>query len=230
MISSIKLRRQQSEANIASDKHFPEYKDQLAVLPTGSGKSILMVHRVEEHLKKHGGAAVILSPIVKVNDQLLKTFRNISDLKTEYLSQTKHIFSYADVYIGTVQSTLSEEYQRMSKGLIKGNVSILILDEAHIGTQWYDPILELVPEDCLVLRLTATPYKENKWGFPDSKLVYSCSMREMIDDGHLVEPDLIQVAYPSNDPVDICKHITKIYLAKEKGNKAVVYWLSLIHI
>ena len=171
MISSIKLRRQQSEANVQSDKHYPEYKDQLVCIPAGGGKSILMVHRVEEHLKKYGGAAVVLSPYRKVNEQLIKTFRNVSDLKVGYLSGTRHFFSMSDVYIGTVQSSLSEDYQAMAKGLIKGNVSILLIDEAHVGYDHYKPMLDMLNEDCLVLKLTATPYKSNKWGFPDSKLV-----------------------------------------------------------
>ena len=124
MRSHITLRQHQVDINLAVKKHKAEHKDQLVVAPTGSGKSLAIVHLVEEHLKEHGGVAIVLSPIVKVNDQMIKTFRSTSDLRTEYLSATKHIFAYGDVYVGTIQSTLSEEYQRMAKGLIKGNVSL----------------------------------------------------------------------------------------------------------
>jgi superfamily II DNA or RNA helicase len=224
---SVVPRPHQDDAQVAVDTHYPEFKDQLIVAPTGSGKSITMVHVAEKHLAKYGGTALVLCPFTKINDQLYGAFDKVSDLRTGRLNETRHVFSLKDVYVGTIQSTLSEEYQKMAKGLIGKDVSIVFLDEAHIGDEWYEPLLDMLNDDCLVVRLTATPYKGNQWAFTDSKLVYSISLREMIDAGFLVKPTLVQVQWPDKDPVAIAKEITKIYLEKHKGEKAVVYWRSI---
>lgn len=188
-----------------------------AILPTGAGKTEIMLCIADRMIKSRGGKALILSHMGLLVGQttdraaLRIPNRRIGWLKHGYLPK-----NIDDIIIGTMQSARLEHKISHIK-----DINLIIVDEAHfITADSYKAILERYPH-AYILGLTATPYKSkrlmtNKF----EKVSYCASLNDMINQGYLLPPIMIGVQQINDDiTVDVCK----LYKERELGKSAICF-------
>ncbi|WP_280768268.1 RecQ family ATP-dependent DNA helicase [Salipaludibacillus daqingensis] len=148
-------------------------RDVLAVLPTGSGKTLCY------HLpaKIFGGLTVIVSPLVSLMEDQVTQIRANGDKAVAHISSLispnerkeilKNIQSYHMIFLSPEMLALPFIKQK----LISQQVSLFVVDEAHCISQWghefrtdylrlNDVRRELGGPPCMALTATATPEVE----------------------------------------------------------------------
>ncbi|WP_062046733.1 ATP-dependent DNA helicase RecQ [Bacillus sp. JCM 19034] len=141
----------------------------IAVLPTGTGKSIC--YQLPALLSE--GLTIIVSPLLSLMEDQVQELRSIgikkvvainSFVKKEERIQTiKHLSQYKLVYL----SPEMLQHRQLEKKLSQVNVSLFVVDEAHCISQWGqdfrpdylrlgDIIKRLGNPPCLAITATAT--------------------------------------------------------------------------
>lgn len=226
----MELRQYQKDAvNNAVRDYRDGHKSCGIILPTGGGKTQIFTELIKRHLdKRSDGLALVLS--------------HLSILTTQ--SQDRMNSMYPDVVTGTLQAKITppndaravfstmhsaREATKISKWLNGGyglekKVTFIVIDEAHhTQTESYDKILKFFP-DVPVLYVTATPYKEAQVLLPYfGKISYSISTQELIDQGYLVPPKLIQVLLKGHHLDDRIAQVVETYQREEMGKQAIVF-------
>lgn len=188
-----------------------------AILPTGAGKTEIMLCIADRLISERGGKALILSHMgLLVGQTTDRASLRIPNRKIGWLKHGYVPRNVDDIIIGTMQSARVEDKIRHITG-----INLIIVDEAHfITADSYQNILKRYP-NAKVLGLTATPYKSkrlmtNKF----EKVSYCASLKEMIDQGYLLPPRLISVQQIHNDvTIDVCK----LYKEREMGKSAICF-------
>ena len=199
-----------------------EHKELLLVHPTGSGKSIIICELCNQYLEAYKrGSVLILTPYVEVENQLYKTCKIHGKHKVDLVREAG--ISHARIFVTTVQSSNFDSTINTIKNSIHDQVRLIIIDEAHVGHDWFDRVKKSFTEAKIVY-FTATPYQKNMYAFPNIKLSHSISIQRMIDEGLLVKPKLCEILFPSKYFPEILAKTIQIYQEKEKNRLSVWYF------
>ena len=185
-MSFIQLREYQEEAlNVIAKALSDGISKQLIVLPTGSGKTILMA-AIAKHLNKR---TLILAHREELIQQAFEQFKlywpeaDIGICKAERDETNHHIV------IGSVQSC--SKSKRLAS-LKDSAFDVLLIDEAHHATaESYQKIIKELgfhtDQTKLLLGVTATPNRSDKDSLGETfeKVTYSRSISTMIKAGYL---------------------------------------------
>jgi superfamily II DNA or RNA helicase len=191
------------------------------ILPTGAGKTEIMLATADKMIQQRGGKALILSHmgllVGQTSDRAALRIpnRHIGWLKAGYTPRQTD-----DIIIGTMQSARIEH-----KINHINNINLIIIDEAHfITADSYKAILSRYP-NAYVLGLTATPYKSKRLMTNQfEKVSYCASLNEMISQGYLLPPVMIGVQQMNDDvSIDVCK----LYKERELGKSAICFMPSV---
>ena len=158
----------------------------VAVLPTGTGKTILFASIVEHQVREAGRRALILAHRGELLDQAADKLKKMTGIESSLEKADSHsLNSLFPVTVGSVQSMMQPKRLSMFPG---DYYTDIIVDEAHhVLSDSYQRVLEHFP-DANVLGVTATPDrgdKKNLGTYFDSQ-AYEYSMRDAIRDGYLV--------------------------------------------
>lgn len=135
----------------------------IVVLPTGLGKTLIAVSLIEEALDKNN-CALFLSPTKPLARQHAATIRNALNLSSNDISlitgevpagKRRQLYS-SKIFVSTPQ-TIKNDIRNRLYPIEK--TKLAVFDEAHraVGDYAYVEIAKSLPEDCLVLALTASP-------------------------------------------------------------------------
>lgn len=185
-MSFVQLREYQEEAlNVIAKALSDGISKQLIVLPTGSGKTILMA-AIAKHLNKR---TLILAHREELIQQAFEKFKlywpeaDIGICKAER-DETNH-----QIVIGSVQSC--SKSKRLAS-LKDSAFEVLLIDEAHHATaESYQKIIKELgfhtDQTKFLLGVTATPNRSDKDSLGETfeKITYSRSIATMIKAGYL---------------------------------------------
>ena len=186
----IKARPYQQQCVDSIWKKFFDKSDQLVVLPTASGKTIIFTLLLEKCLK----AFPKLKAQVLVNQVKLVT-QTQEKLKLALRDEDVSLFCGSlgeynpdgSVTVGSVQSVSRRTY----------DLNLLIIDECHNAdnSPTYQNYIERLKEAnprLKIVRFTATPFTTNGYIFgvdkTNKKIDYKKTMNEMIEAGFIVPP------------------------------------------
>ena len=158
----------------------------VAVLPTGTGKTILFASVIENQVRQGNRRALILAHRGELLDQAADKLKKTTGIESALEKAESTAYgSFFPVTVGSVQSLMQPKRLAMFPG---DYYTDIIVDEAHhVLSDSYQRVLEHFPE-ANVLGVTATPDrgdKRNLGQFFDSQ-AYEYSMRDAIRDGYLV--------------------------------------------
>ena len=218
------------------------HKRIVAYLPTGSGKTRVAVSIIEMVLEKNKKVAFVCNRI-------------------QLLGQTSRVFDDYGIRHGVIQgdntrdpwsSVLLCSIQTVAKRGLPP-VDLIIIDECHAvpGTKAYSEIMK----DRLTIGMTATPYQKGmgrntpELGGPlFEAVVVGAGMREMIDQGFLVDADVWAPADPdlsgvhvvagdyqeaelaeAMDKADLVGDIVSHWLRLAFGKQTLVFAVEIAH-
>lgn len=171
------------------------------VMPTGSGKTVVIAGVVREQLARRGGRALVIAHRTELIEQNARTIARFApNLRVGIVKagrdQTRH-----DVISASVQ-TLGGRYGADRLKRIQ-DVGLVVIDEAHHGAA--DSYLKVLNhfgcfagDGAWALGLTATMVRGDDKALGDvwEDVVYSRSIAEMIAEGWLVRPRGLRVRIP----------------------------------
>lgn len=222
----MELRGYQKEAIEAIQSDLKEHQKLGVILPTGSGKTVIMNYLTNWFVENTDQSVLILSHKVDLTVQTKKRYREWYPYESVGVLQAEK-FPAKDcrVVIGTMQTTKDVNRIRMYRRLQKHKVGLVIIDEAHrIQCESYDKILYEL-RDAKVIGFTATPYRSRQLmlNYFD-KVSYTKSLNELISNGFLVPPVLKQIEVDEkSDSSTMLAGIIHLYKQNEMGKKAIVY-------
>lgn len=161
------------------------HRKTVAVLPTGTGKTILFASVIENQVRQ-GGKALILAHRGELLDQAADKLKKTTGIESALEKAESTAFgSLFPVTVGSVQSLMQPKRLAMFP---PDYYTDIIVDEAHhVLSDSYQRVLEHFPA-ANVLGVTATPDrgdKRNLGQYFDSQ-AYEYTMRQAIKDGYLV--------------------------------------------
>lgn len=209
MTDMLRLRPFQRDAvDKIQDAHAAGMKFPVVVLPTGSGKSVVLAHLAAEHLRSVRTRVLILVHRDEIADQIISKLRVVAPhLKTGKV-KAEHNDLEADVVVASVQTvsrparlaqlvasqTDPDIYRPRAFGLIIG-------DEIHhvVSPSW-KKVIAAFPRASKT-GLTATLARGDGVGLGSviSDVVYTRSYLWMISKGYLVDPRGIEVTASALD-------------------------------
>ena len=235
------LRDYQKEAVDLTIQHFRNSNDSaVIVLPTGAGKSLIIAALAQ----KARGRVLVLAHVKELVEQNHKKFCELGIKAGIYSAGLKQKNTQEQITFASVQS--------ISRNLSSLNTpcSLLIIDECHRlseeqDSQYLKTIshLKSINPNLKVLGLTATPYRMGLgWIYqfhyrgyirsdtprPFIQCIYELPLRQMISNGYLTPPNIIDAAIeqydfsaitpsssgnlpekPVNDLLTRCKRVTQ---------------------
>jgi len=191
------------------------------VLPTGAGKTEIFIELTNKYIESHPNDAVlILSHSDMITTQTIARFgKRAPHLDIGRLQAGEYPDRYDQVTVGTMQSSSNKKHTTILKHILKRNVKLIIVDECHfLFTDSYDKAL--AEFDAKLVGCTATPWRDRKSMLNFFQRVsFSRSLQEMINDGYLVPPHLIQLERSGND----FSQFVATYLEHEKNVPAAFF-------
>ena len=185
-MAQISLRKYQQEALAAVLKGFNDGTHrQLIVLPTGTGKTILMA-AIAKHFKKR---VLVIAHREELIQQAKTKFRSLWKKADIGICKAKRNELDHNIIIGSVQSC--SQNKRLEQ-LKKKGFDVLMIDEAHHApAKSYLKIINglgfMDDSQKLLIGLTATPERNDhlELGNVFSETIFSESISDMINEGHL---------------------------------------------
>lgn len=182
----ITLRSYQQESIQAVNKEFETSKTALLVLPTGAGKTVCFISYIEQELKKNPSTKFLI--LVNKLRLLKQALKNIKSMLPEvsvkiYCASMGFKDLSGTVTIATIQSIFK----------VKGSFDIIIADEVHNINQLEGQYKEFLDNnDCKLLAVTATPFRQDGYIYGKGKLFkricYQKSLVWAIENKFLVPP------------------------------------------
>lgn len=228
---SFELRPYQRACVSAVTADFQSGKKRVAaILPTGAGKTEIFVSIAEEWLKDHPDQSVlVLSHLSLLTEQTLRRFKlRAPEMKVGVLQADRIPEREDRVVISTMQSSRDAMRSNGFREQAKYKPGLVIVDETHyIATESYNACLTCHP-DAHVLGVTATPFRDRKlmtsWF---DKVSFSISLKELIEQGYLVRPRLLQFTRKTDDPEELMSQVVALYKEHEAGKKAIVFMQTI---
>lgn len=192
---SITLRPYQQEAVKATWEYLREHEDNpCIVLPTGTGKAVVLAQLAKDAVKQWGGRVLILAHVKELIEQNSSKVQLLCpEIKIGiYSAGLKSKQVDGDVIVAGIQSVYK-------KACDLGKFDIIIVDEAHMipegeeGEGMYRTFLateKVINPYIRVIGLTATPFRL-KGGIickPENilnSICYEAGLKEMINNGYL---------------------------------------------
>jgi len=221
----MQLRDYQMDALGVMISDLDKYQRISAVMPTGSGKSIIEVGLIDSMVKqlKFNECILVLCHIKDVTVQLYENYKIHSEFRDESFlwSGARKPFFSSKILFSTMQSA-SADKRRMQGPMSKTVVGILI-DEAHLfGCKSYMKICETFYPTAKVIGFSATPFRENQYSFSlFDHVSYAIDIQTLIDQGYLCPPKLMQMAFPDKDFGTRLATMVKIWRERERQRKLV---------
>jgi len=197
----------------------------LCVLPMSAGKTVIVGAIFKRFLDKNPTKrAVMLSHLDILTKQNSESLDDFWGLNTGILQAQSIPTVNKNCIVSTMQSFSNESKVRWWGGL--DSIGLCCIDEAHLyGSKSYDDIVAMLPPDCILLGVTATPFRDNKdMSSLFETTSYTISMQELIDRKQLVPPILHHMQVDDyDDKKAIHMQILSVYLSKHKGEKSIVF-------
>lgn len=176
----MKLRDYQLKAVEAVECGFKQFGKQIAVLPTGAGKTILFAHLAKRQLP---GCTLILAHREELVDQAIDKLRAATGIVAAKEMASDHADIDAPVVVGSVQSMI----RRLDKWPADA-FSLVVCDEAHhaISDSW-QRVLRHFDDRAKVLGVTATPDRGDKRNLGQYFENVACevSLFDLVQQGYL---------------------------------------------
>lgn len=201
------------------------------IMPTGAGKTEVFTAVTDRFLQDHPGKSVlILSHLSLLTEQTSERFKLRAPHIPLGIFQADKVPSITNrVVIGTMQTSRDEKKIDHMKMVQMYPVGLIIVDEAHyLDNPSYNKVISYFP-DAKIIGCTATPFRAGALmtSYFD-KVSFSISLQELIEQGHLVPPKLIEVdlgAHPTTD--DRMAIVAKLYKEREAGKRALIFMDSI---
>ena len=208
-----KLRPYQEECCIAFFFFFLKNKGQnpLLVLPTGTGKSVIIAEIIRRFYELDNNASVLmLTHVSELVKQNFDKFQKLANIEAGIYSASIGLKENKKILFATVQSVYSKLKKDKNYFGIK---RLIIIDEAHLisekDTTVYRKVLsifkELNPKVC-ICGLTATPFRTNGGYLTEQEnpifnaIAYDLSkqINSLIEQGYLSE----LIPYKTDEQID----------------------------
>jgi superfamily II DNA or RNA helicase len=202
-----------------------------AVLPTGSGKSLVECRVIDKLLGtlQFAEGIVVLSHLTDVVDQLMDFFSAHSRYKNNAfrLKGIEKPRIQSKVFFTTIQTLVGQRAQQFfSAGLTRKTVKYVLIDEAHLfGTESYDTMIAMFPE-AKIIGFSATPFRSNQYSFGlFDHVAYAIDTQSLIDQGFLAEPKLKVLNVGDMAAPERLASVIRIFINQERprGLVSVVY-------
>lgn len=165
------------------------------VLPTGAGKTEIMLQIAARWQEEHSDKSVlILSHLSLLTTQTIQRCKKrFPDLLISKYQGKRVPNPESQIVVSTMQTSRRTTLDDVNE-LIYNPVGLIIIDECHLMLcDSYQKIMEIF-EDAKILGMTATPFKQNRLITSClDKVSYSVTLDELIDQGYLVPPVLHQI-------------------------------------
>lgn len=198
------LRGYQQDAVQSFLKDLEDNDSVAAVLPTGSGKSIIIIDLIDKLRPKLGidGSILILCHLTDPLYQLFDSYKSLGERPARQIFWKRLIpgmnidMIYTTMQKMARQSSIDLWRHHMKQSMVR-KPKYIIIDEAHsYGAPSYRKMRDLFP-DAKLIGLSATPFRSNKYSFSQFEIVtYTRSMSELIDLGFLTPPKTETVTIP----------------------------------
>lgn len=187
------LRPYQEEALAAILEALRTGRSTLAVMPTGTGKTVLFDGVIASHLEEHGGRAIVLAHRDELIQQAKAKIERFSGLECDIEKGD----SYADQFGLTrrapvlVTSVQTMSRPRRQRRFSPSDFGLLVIDEAHHATAaTYRAVMDYFGQNdrLKIVGVTATPDRadERALGKVFDSVAYEYQLPQAIDDGWLV--------------------------------------------
>jgi superfamily II DNA or RNA helicase len=199
-----------------------------AVLPTGSGKSLvetLLIDRLCDELR-FNQCVLVVSHLTDVVDQLHMAYVKHG----RYAKQSMRLNAIdkpkitTKVLFGTIQGlTTSRSRSYWTDDPMRKDVVSVVIDEAHqFGTDGYGILdHELFPM-AKVVGFSATPYRANQYSFAQFDTVpFAIDSQTLIDQGYLVRPHLFQLRFEGTETGERLASVIKVWRERERERNLV---------
>jgi superfamily II DNA or RNA helicase len=216
------LRPYQEEARQAIRDGFHEFQRQLAVLPTGGGKTILFSAIAAD---RQPGRTLILAHREELIVQAVDKLRSATGIAAEVERGEEWASLEAPVVVGSVQTLMQE---RRRDRWPWDHFSLVVVDESHhILSDSYQGILGHFGDCAQVLGVTATPDRGDKrnLGRYFQNIACEVSLLDLIRDGWLA-PIRVKTV-PLGIPLEGVRSTAGDYNAEDLG-LAIDPWLERI--
>lgn len=218
------LRPYQKQAADNLIKDIKDHPSVSAVLPTGSGKSLIMINLIDRLREKLplDGMILVLCHLSDPLYQLYESYCNLGERPKRVIKWKGAMFSNSlsvDTVFASMQKMAKSDdfWARRNRQKMVRHPSYIIIDEAHAyGAQSYEDIRSFFP-NAKIIGLSATPYRNNKFSFSlFEKVSYTISMGELIELGYLVKPQLHEITLTGTTDAARLALCYKIWLEREK--------------
>lgn len=202
------------------------------IMPTGSGKTEVFLKIAERYLAQNPEKAVlVLSHLSLLTKQTFDRFTTRAPHLPAGIFQAGQYPDFrTKVIIGTMQTSRSASRVDDLNLVTKWPVGLIIIDEAHfLMSDSYDKAISYFPMAKQV-GCTATPFRSGALmtSYFD-KISFSISLQDLITQGFLVPPRLIEISkgdgQGGDDDVleEKLAETAKLYTEKERGKKAIIF-------
>ena len=179
------LRPYQKNAFDSINKGFVDFRKQLAVLPTGGGKTILFAH-LAAHEKTHNGQrTLILAHREELIDQAIDKIQAATGIRAGKEKAEFQGDRSAKVVVASVQSMMSDK--RLGSWA-PDHFGLVVCDEAHhsISKSW-QKVLNHFDQHAKILGVTATPDRGDKKNLGQyfENIAAEVHLFDLINDGYL---------------------------------------------
>ncbi|NJK31120.1 MAG: DEAD/DEAH box helicase family protein [Deltaproteobacteria bacterium] len=177
----------QREALASIHRHLETERSTLAVMPTGTGKTVLF--SAWAHSRREIGPALVVAHRRELIEQATDRLRRFGlEVEIEMADQRSrpHSMHPADVVVASVQSMSAKRMRKFGPDYFAS----IVVDEAHHSTaSSYRRILDYFA-GAKVLAVTATPNRADGVGLHNicESVAYEYSLAEAIRAGYLVRP------------------------------------------
>lgn len=174
------LRPYQQDILAKVDAGWAEFRKQLVVAPTGSGKTVMFANIAD----REPGRTLILAHREELIDQAVAKLHAATGIYAEKEKAEFYAGPDARVVVGSVQTMQRDRLERWEPDAF----NLVIVDEAHHAlAQSYRNILARFDTHARVLGVTATPDRGDKRNLGEyfENVAAEVSLFDLIDDGYL---------------------------------------------
>lgn len=178
----LSLRPYQQEAHQSITQGFAQYPRQLAIMPTGSGKTVLFASLAQHYQPRR---TLVLAHREELITQAVDKIYRTTGLRAEVEMGEFYASHEAPVVVASVQ-TLMREARR--KRWPRDHFGLIVVDEAHHAlAESYLCVLRHFDEDAFVLGVTATPDRGDKRNLAAyfQNIAYEITLLDLIKQGWL---------------------------------------------
>jgi len=217
------LRPYQNDAVNAIEAGWNDFRKQLAVLPTGGGKTIIFSHLAMRRWQRCHGRTLILAHRDELIRQAADKLHKATGIIAEVEKADEHASLDAPVVVASVQSLHKDRIGKFSPD----HFSLVVADEAHhaLSNQWRGVLDYFSEAD--TLGVTATPDRGDKRNLGEffENIAIDVSLLSLIKDGYLC--DIKVQSVPIKIDLSTVKTTAGDFDDRGLGD-AIVPWLETI--